>query len=265
MPEPFGRLLGDLQRGRERAPDEIRRRCLPWSRAPERVACLDVRDQHGLVVDLLVEDLRHEVRAPTLDLVRLPLALGHHRRTRGLGEDDLDVGACLLQHLARAGDRAAGADAAHEVVEALADEIAQDLGARRVPVVFGVRGILELLRQEVAVLLREILSLLDHAGAALGGGRQDHLRAEALHQLAPFDAEAVRHHRDERVALGRAHHRERDAGVAGRRLDHGRAGLQGAAPLGVFDHRDRERSFTELIGLKASHFTYIVTCDGASG
>ena len=48
------------------------------------------------------------------------------------------------------------------------------------------------------------------------------------------------HHRDERIALRGADHRERDAGVAGRRLDHRLAGLQRAAALGVLDDGDRE-------------------------
>ena len=48
------------------------------------------------------------------------------------------------------------------------------------------------------------------------------------------------HRDDERIALLRAHHREPDAGVAARRLDHGLAGLELAAALGVFDDAERE-------------------------
>ena len=63
------------------------------------------------------------------------------------------------------------------------------------------------------------------------------------------------HHRDERIALGRADHRERDAGVAGGRLDDGLAGLERAAPLRVLDDRDRQAVLHRASGLKASHFT----------
>ena len=136
---------------------------------------------------------------------------GEQRRALGLGDDDLDVGPRLLEHLAGAGQRAAGAVAGDPVVEPLAGEVAQDLGAGRVAVVLGVGRVLELPREEPAVLLRELLGLLDHPGAALGGGREDDLRAEDPHELAALDREAVGHERDEGIALDGADHGERDA------------------------------------------------------
>ena len=50
-----------------------------------RVARLDVADGHDLVVDLAVEDGRHEVGRPALDLVGLPLLAREQRRALGLG------------------------------------------------------------------------------------------------------------------------------------------------------------------------------------
>ena len=61
------------------------------------------------------------------------------------------------------------------------------------------------------------------------------------------------------MSVRRAHHRERDAGVAGRRLDDGLPGLQHAASLGVLDDRVRETILHRAIGLNDSTFTYIVT------
>ena len=66
----------------------------------------------------------------------------------------------------------------------------QDLRARGVAVIRGIRFVLELAREEPAVLLRELLGLAHHAGAALGGGRENHLRAEHAHDLAALDREA---------------------------------------------------------------------------
>jgi hypothetical protein len=54
------------------------------------------------------------------------------------------------------------------------------------------------------------------------------------------DGERLDHRRDERIALGRADHRERDAGVARGRFDDGLAGLQQALLLRVVDDRERQ-------------------------
>jgi hypothetical protein len=113
-------------------------------------------------------------------------------------------------------------------------------GPGRAAVVGRVREVLELPREEPAVFLGELGSLPDHARAALGGRRQDHLGAQRAHDLAALDRERLDHHGDERIALGRADHRERDAGVARGRLDDRLAGLEGAALFRILDDRDRE-------------------------
>src|SRR5690606_11159388 len=68
----------------------------------------------------------------------------------------------------------------------------------------------------------------------------DDLGAEEAHQLAPLDAEALRHDDDQRVALLGADHGEADAGVAAGRLDHRLARLQQTAALGVLDDTEGE-------------------------
>ena len=93
----------------------------------------------------------------------------------------------------------------------------------------GVRRILELAREEPAVFLRELGGLAHHALAALGGGREDDLRAEHAHDLAALDREGFHHHGDEGIALRGADHRERDAGVARGGFHHRLAGLERAA------------------------------------
>jgi hypothetical protein len=100
--------------------------------------------------------------------------------------------------------------------------------------------VLELPRQEGAVLLREGLGRAHHAAAAFGRRGQDHLGAQRAHQLAALDREGLGHEGDEGIALGRADHGERDAGIAGSRFDHHLAGRQRAALLGVEDDGVRQ-------------------------
>src|ERR1700741_4755469 len=128
----------------------------------------------------------------------------------------------------------------HETIEAPADEVLKDLRSRRVAVIGRIGLVLELPREEPAVLLRQLLGLSHHARAPLGRRRQEDLGAEHAHQLAPLDRERLGHDRDERIALGGAHHREGDAGVAGGRLDHRLARLERAGTLRVLDDGDRQ-------------------------
>src|SRR4029079_19796153 len=59
---------------------------------------------------------------------------------------------------------------------------------------------------------------------------------EEAHDLAPLDAEALRHHDHQRMTALRAHHREPDAGVATRRFDHGLPGFEHARARRRVDH-----------------------------
>ena len=146
-----------------------------------------------------------------------------------LAGDDLHLGAREPDHLSRAGERAAGAPAGDEVVEPLAGEVLQDLGARWCcggrP---GFAAFSNCRARNQPCFLRELLGLPHHAAAALGGRGEDHLGAEHAHDLAALDEKVSAIDGDEGIALGRAHHGERDAGVARGRLDHGLPGLERA-------------------------------------
>src|SRR5690606_25345289 len=145
-----------------------------------------VADVDQLVVGRAVEHLRHEVRRPALDLVRLPLVALQQRGAGRLGGDDAHVRARDLEHFAHPGQGAAAAPAADEGVQPPAGEVAQDLGGGGLAVVGGVGRVGELAGQEPAVLRRQFLRLVDHAGAARGGRGQDHLGAVGTHGLAAF-------------------------------------------------------------------------------
>src|SRR5690606_1482407 len=176
---------------------------------------------------------------PALDLVRRPVLAREQRGHGGFGGGDLHLRARHAQYVGHAGERAGGAPAADEVVQAAAGEVAQDFRGGGAAVVGGVGGVFELPGEEPAVLRGQFLGLAHHAGAALGGGGEDHLRAVGTHQLAAFYRECLGHHRDELVAARRAHHRQRHAGVAGGGLDHGVAGLEQALFFGVQEDGDR--------------------------
>ena len=94
--------------------------------------------------------------------------------------------------------------------------------------------------QEPAVGLGQLLGLQVHPQALGGARRQDHLGAEEAHHAAALDGERVGHRHDQRIALGGADHRQPDAGVAARRLDHRLPRLEFAAALGLLDDADRE-------------------------
>ena len=78
---------------------------------------LVVRDGHDLVIDGRIQDRRREAGADALDLVRAGSAAGQDRAVGRLDGDDLETGLPCLQHLAGAGDRAAGADAGNEDID----------------------------------------------------------------------------------------------------------------------------------------------------
>ena len=73
-----------------------------------------------------------------------------------------------------------------------------------------------------------------------GGGRDDDLGAVGLEHVALVLADLVRAHEDAVVALALGDQGQADAGVAGRRLDDGAAGLERAGGLGGLDHPQRD-------------------------
>jgi hypothetical protein len=66
----------------------------------------------------------------------------------------------------------------------------------------------------------------DGAGHALGGRREHDLGAEQRQHLAALDRHALRHGQDQAIAARGADEGQRDAGVAGGRLDQHGAGLE---------------------------------------
>ena len=75
---------------------------------------------------------------------------------------------------------------------------------------------------------------------ALRRRRLDDLRAVDPQQPAALLGRVLGHHARERVALELRDHRERDAGVAARRLEQRAPGLELAGGLGRLDHRHRD-------------------------
>ena len=183
-------------------------------------------DVDDLVVDRRVEDLRHEVGADALDLVRAGLAAVEDRGLLRLDGDHLDVGLAVLEHLADAGDGAAGADAGHDDV---------DLRRRcpsRSPRPWSGGGSPGSPRWRTAgpgrrpALGGDLLGLRDGALHAAGRVGEHQLRAVGPQQRPALLGHRLRHGEDDLVAAGGADEGERDAGVAPGRLDDGPAGLE---------------------------------------
>ena len=129
-------------------------------------------------------------------------------------------GTLLLQHLAHAGDGAAGADRRATNASRRSVGRLEDLERGGAAVDLGIGRVLELLRHEVlGMLAQHLLGGEDGARHALDGRREVDLGAVAREQALALHAHVVGHREDQPVALHRAHHREPDAGVAARRLD----------------------------------------------
>ena len=90
--------------------------------------------------------------------------------------------------------------------------------------------------EAVRGFLCQLVSLCDRAGHALGTFGQNQLRAVSLEHIAALDGHGFRHGQDDVVAAGRRNSRQTDTGVAGGRLDDGRARLECAGSLGLIDH-----------------------------
>jgi hypothetical protein len=145
-----------------------------------------------------------------------------------------------LQHLADAGDGAAGADAGDEDVDR-AIGVVPDLLRRGLAVDRRVGRVLELLRDDRAGdLVLEFLGSGDSATHAAGAGRQHQFGAEQREHLAALERHRLRHHQDQAIAARSGDEGERDAGIARGRLDQRAAGLQRAGGFQRVDHGDAD-------------------------
>mmetsp|Transcript_844 Transcript_844/g.872 ORF Transcript_844/g.872 Transcript_844/m.872 type:complete len:384 (+) Transcript_844:3-1154(+) len=220
--------------------------------------------QKDLVLELEVQpilrDLWDEVWSPALDGVRgpgrvalcrsaklaenlLPLLLdatGDQGRSLGLGQDDLDVRASLLDDLAGTLEGATSAVTGDPIVQPAAGEIREDLWSRGLRMVGRVCLVLELPSQVPAVLLGKLLSLEHHACAAQGRRCHDDLCSQHAHDLPALHRERGSHRGDKVVATLCAHHGQCNAGVSTRCLDHGTTRLQCAPLLSILDDCDRQ-------------------------
>ncbi len=179
-------------------------------------------------------------RRRAVGIALLRLAAAQHRGDFRFADDDLRLRPFLAQHPRHALQRAAGAEPGHPVVERLAVEIVEDLARRGARMHVGVGLVFKLPGQKPAVGLRQLVGLGDHAGAFVLGRRQHHLAAEKAHQLAPFDAEALRHGDHQRIALLGAHHGQPDTRIAAGCLNHRLPRLQLARPLGRLNDAKRQ-------------------------
>ena len=146
------------------------------------------------------------------------------------------VGVLLLEEAPGAHQRAAGAEPGDEVGDL--GNVTPDLGSGAL--VVGARvGVVAVLIDEApfGVLVGELLGAAHGAVRALVAGRQDDLGAHDLEHLAALDRHALRQQDLDRVSLEAGDRRQRDAGVARRRLEDRLAGQQPAVLLGGLDHR----------------------------
>jgi hypothetical protein len=95
----------------------------------------------------------------------------------------------------------------------------------------------ELVEHLALALALHVLGQVARVFHAAALGREHQLGAEGLHGLGPLDRQVLRHDQHHAVALDGGRHRQRDAGVAGGRLDERVARLDLAALLGAADHR----------------------------
>ena len=158
-----------------------------------------------------------------------------------LGGDDLHrVAELLAQAAADAHQRPAGAEAGHEA-PTISSSSSRISGAGAVVVRARVRLVAVLVRHVVRGVLGRHLQRHRHgAVGAQVARRVDDLRAVHLQQLRALGRHVVGHDDLELVALARADHRQRDAGVARGRLEDRLAGADRALLLGVLDQRARD-------------------------
>ena len=190
-----------------------------------------------------MEIARDKARAGALNLVRAgrQLVAGQclrdHRRVGRLHRDGLKRRLARLDHFTAAGERATGAHAGHDDVDCavgvvpdfLGGGLAMNLQVGRVFKLLGDPRVWRLGCQLIGPLNGPL-----HALRPLG---EDEFGAEHRQQCAALERHGLRHGKDQPVAFGRRDERQRNAGVAARRLDDDSVLGQRAALFGILDHR----------------------------
>ena len=151
--------------------------------------------------------------------MRARRATREHRRSVGFDGDDFHRRIARLQHFTDAGDRTARAHARDEEIH-FAVGIAPDFFGGGFAVDSGIGRIGELLENDGAGDFGgEFLGLGDGAFHALGALGEHEPRAEDFEQFPALGGHRLGHGEDEFEAFGRGDEGERDARVAGSRLD----------------------------------------------
>ena len=167
-------------------------------------------------------------------------AARQYGRILRLYRPDLHVRISLLQHLADAGEGAAGADAAAIAVDRPAN-LVNDLQGRGLLVGQRVVGVFKLLGHEHLRVLRlhpqgAVQALLDALADIPGVVDQLDLGPVVAHQLAALLADGIGHDDDGPVALHRAHEGQTDALVAAGGLHDDAVLVNQPCPFGGLDH-----------------------------
>ena len=246
------------RRGQQRAGGRARQDALGAVQVARGGEALLVGDRVGVAHAAQVRDRRHEVLADALDGPGAGLA-----EAAGLDEVLEDGAGRIGQHhvqarpdlgeeARQAGDRAAGADAADQRVDPVAD-LLPDLRTGGGLVRERVVGVVELVgvpgAGEVPDQARgAVLVVVGVALADVGAG-DVHLGAERLELQHLLGRHLVRHDQHDPVALRPRDQREPEPGIAGRGLDDGAAGREQAVAFGRLDHRQADAVLDRAAGV----------------
>ena len=180
------------------------------------------------------------------------LVLLEHRAV-GVDAPDLDAGFLLLQVLADAADRAAGADADHQMIDP-AVGLVPDLGPGLLVVGLGVRRVVVLVG--LPAVRRLALEPRRHRVVGAGilgldvGRADDHVGAERPQRVHFLLRLLVGGGEDAVVALDHGGDGQAHPGVARGALDDRPAGLQAPVAFGVLDHLDRHAVLDRVAGVE---------------
>ncbi|MCG3121101.1 MAG: hypothetical protein ALAOOOJD_04055 [bacterium] len=210
-----------------------------------------------------VQRAGNDFLADTLDFIRLSVQqifciemLAQGRAGR-IGADHFDGRIFFFEILRRAGNRAAGADAADKIIE-LAFGLFPNFRAGGAIMRRGVFGIVILIGEN---RIRGFLH--DFGGDAViafrrvvrhGGWANHHFGAIRFEHAHFFLAHFVGHRKNRAIAFDGCGERQAGAGVAAGGFDNGAAGLEPAGFFSVFEHREGNAIFDAAAGIEIFHF-----------